>query len=155
MKGFNQQALATVCDKAQNTISQWETGVSEPSIEDFRKISKLTGFPISWFFQEEAALAPAAHTQKKPLVHSGPASYPSGGEDEAEVVNNDAGDACMKECMQQIVLLCAAQQAELVEIKKNMQEMSDTMADIVCLRIGEGSPSPARGQIGKRGPIKR
>lgn len=35
------------------TVSRWERGVVEPRPRHLRRLSDLTGLPVSWFFDEE------------------------------------------------------------------------------------------------------
>lgn len=36
------------------TVSRWERGVVEPRPRHLRRLSAMTGLPVSWFFDEES-----------------------------------------------------------------------------------------------------
>lgn len=46
-KGFTQVELAEKLDVSQNTISNWETGVSKPDIPMAARIAKVFGCDVS------------------------------------------------------------------------------------------------------------
>lgn len=53
--GLTQRELASVLDIEPVNVSRWERGVAEPRLQHVRKLSEITGFPVSWFFNEVAA----------------------------------------------------------------------------------------------------
>jgi transcriptional regulator with XRE-family HTH domain len=48
--GLSQEALAKMVDVATNTISRWETGTYEPTLDDLEKLSRALGVSILEFF---------------------------------------------------------------------------------------------------------
>lgn len=48
--GLSQEALAKLVDVATNTISRWETGTYEPTLDDLEKLSRVLGVSILDFF---------------------------------------------------------------------------------------------------------
>jgi transcriptional regulator with XRE-family HTH domain len=48
--GLSQEALAKLVDVATNTISRWETGTYEPTLDDLEKLSRVLGISILEFF---------------------------------------------------------------------------------------------------------
>ena len=48
--GLSQEALAKMVDVATNTISRWETGTYEPTLDDLEKLSRVLGVSILEFF---------------------------------------------------------------------------------------------------------
>lgn len=52
---LTQSELAEQLGVSTQTISLYETGGREVSIEQLKKIAKATGKPVSWFFGEEAS----------------------------------------------------------------------------------------------------
>jgi transcriptional regulator with XRE-family HTH domain len=49
-RGITQDRLAELLHSKQNTISQWESGVNEPSIEIIRQIAKILGVDANFLF---------------------------------------------------------------------------------------------------------
>jgi transcriptional regulator with XRE-family HTH domain len=54
-KGLSQEALAAELKVATNTISRWETGVYEPTLNDLERLSRLFGISIVQFFPQVEA----------------------------------------------------------------------------------------------------
>ena len=50
--GISQEALAAELKVATNTISRWETGVYEPTLNDLERLSRLLGVSIIQFFPQ-------------------------------------------------------------------------------------------------------
>src|SRR5258706_12749219 len=48
--GLSQEALATKLGVATNTISRWETGTYEPTLDDLERLSREFGVSILEFF---------------------------------------------------------------------------------------------------------
>jgi len=48
--GLSQEALAKLVDVATNTISRWETGTYEPTLDDLEKLARTLGVSILEFF---------------------------------------------------------------------------------------------------------
>jgi transcriptional regulator with XRE-family HTH domain len=48
--GISQEALAKLMAVATNTISRWETGTYEPTLDDLEKLSRVFGISILEFF---------------------------------------------------------------------------------------------------------
>jgi transcriptional regulator with XRE-family HTH domain len=48
--GLSQEALAKMVGVATNTISRWETGTYEPTLDDLEKLSRMLGVAILEFF---------------------------------------------------------------------------------------------------------
>lgn len=48
--GLSQEALANLVHVATNTISRWETGTYEPTLDDLEKLSRALGVSILAFF---------------------------------------------------------------------------------------------------------
>jgi transcriptional regulator with XRE-family HTH domain len=51
-KGISQEALASTLSVATNTISRWETGTYEPTLNDLERISRFFGVSIVQFFPQ-------------------------------------------------------------------------------------------------------
>jgi len=49
-KGLSQEALAKMAGVATNTISRWETGTYEPTLDDLENLSRILGISILEFF---------------------------------------------------------------------------------------------------------
>jgi transcriptional regulator with XRE-family HTH domain len=49
-KGISQEALATAVKVTANTISRWETGTYEPTLNDLEELSRFFGVSIVKFF---------------------------------------------------------------------------------------------------------
>jgi transcriptional regulator with XRE-family HTH domain len=55
LQGMTQQQLATRLDCSVRAVQDWEAG-NTPAARHLRRLSRLAGRPVSWFFaQEEAA----------------------------------------------------------------------------------------------------
>jgi transcriptional regulator with XRE-family HTH domain len=52
--GLTQEALAKLVGVATNTISRWETGTYEPTLDDLEKLSRALGKSILEFFPNAA-----------------------------------------------------------------------------------------------------
>jgi transcriptional regulator with XRE-family HTH domain len=50
--GISQEALATDLKVAANTISRWETGTYEPTLDDLERLSRFFGVSIVQFFPQ-------------------------------------------------------------------------------------------------------
>lgn len=50
--GISQEALATKVGVATNTISRWETGTYEPTLNDLEKLARFFGKSIVQFFPQ-------------------------------------------------------------------------------------------------------
>ena len=48
--GLSQEALAKLMGVAANTVSRWETGTYEPTLDDLEKLSRVLGVSILEFF---------------------------------------------------------------------------------------------------------
>jgi transcriptional regulator with XRE-family HTH domain len=48
--GLSQEALGKLMGVATNTISRWETGTYEPTLDDLEKLSRVLGVSILEFF---------------------------------------------------------------------------------------------------------
>jgi transcriptional regulator with XRE-family HTH domain len=48
--GVSQEALATELGVNTNTISRWETGIYEPTLDDLERLSRVLGVSILEFF---------------------------------------------------------------------------------------------------------
>jgi len=51
-QGISQEALATELKVATNTISRWETGTYEPTLQDLERLSRFFGSSIVMFFPQ-------------------------------------------------------------------------------------------------------
>src|SRR5580704_5022898 len=51
-KGISQEALAAELKVATNTISRWETGTYEPTLNDLERLSRFFGVSIVKFFPQ-------------------------------------------------------------------------------------------------------
>jgi transcriptional regulator with XRE-family HTH domain len=51
-KGISQEALATAVKVTANTISRWETGTYEPTLNDLEELSRFFGVSIVQFFPQ-------------------------------------------------------------------------------------------------------
>jgi len=51
-KGISQESLATAVNVAPNTISRWETGTYEPTLDDLERLSRFFGVSIIKFFPQ-------------------------------------------------------------------------------------------------------
>ena len=49
-EGLSQEVLAKMANVATNTISRWETGTYEPTLNDLEKLSRALGVTILEFF---------------------------------------------------------------------------------------------------------
>jgi transcriptional regulator with XRE-family HTH domain len=49
-EGISQEALAAAVKVATNTISRWETGTYEPTLNDLERLSRFFGVSIIQFF---------------------------------------------------------------------------------------------------------
>jgi len=54
--GISQEALATALGVATNTISRWETGTYEPTLNDLEKLARFFGKSIVQFFPQVEAV---------------------------------------------------------------------------------------------------
>jgi len=54
-EGISQEALAAELKVATNTISRWETGTYEPTLNDLERLSRLFGISIVQFFPQVEA----------------------------------------------------------------------------------------------------
>lgn len=54
-EGISQEALAAKMGVAANTISRWETGTYEPTLNDLEKLARLFGKSIVQFFPQVEA----------------------------------------------------------------------------------------------------
>lgn len=54
-KKISQQDIASALGKTQGVISHWETGRSEPSINDIKALSKVLGCTIDDLLREPEA----------------------------------------------------------------------------------------------------
>jgi transcriptional regulator with XRE-family HTH domain len=54
-EGISQEALATEMKVATNTISRWETGTYEPTLNDLEKLARFFGKSIVQFFPQVEA----------------------------------------------------------------------------------------------------
>jgi transcriptional regulator with XRE-family HTH domain len=52
--GLSQEALAKLTGVATNTISRWETGTYEPTLDDLEKLSRVLRVSILEFFPKES-----------------------------------------------------------------------------------------------------
>lgn len=52
--GYTQPELAEKLEIRPISISRWERGVSTPSMPNLRKLSAISGKPVSWFFEDAA-----------------------------------------------------------------------------------------------------
>jgi DNA-binding XRE family transcriptional regulator len=52
--GMNQKEWAEKLGVSRMTVSSWEKGRSEPSLNALRKISELSGIPLDCIFIEES-----------------------------------------------------------------------------------------------------
>lgn len=50
--GISQEALAAELKVATNTVSRWETGVYEPTLNDLERLSRFFGVSITQFFPQ-------------------------------------------------------------------------------------------------------
>lgn len=50
--GFSQKYVALTLGVTPSVVSQWETGLKEPSKENLRKLSDLYGVPVSYIMNE-------------------------------------------------------------------------------------------------------
>lgn len=50
---FTQKELGERMGVDAMTVSRWERGIVEPRPRHLRKLSEMTGLPVSWFFDEE------------------------------------------------------------------------------------------------------
>lgn len=48
--GYTQAEVAEAVDVQQNTVSRWETGAADPSLDNLHKLSELYNRPIGAFF---------------------------------------------------------------------------------------------------------
>src|ERR1700733_4287094 len=51
-QGISQEALASDLKVATNTISRWETGTYEPTLNDLERLSRFFGVSIVQFFPQ-------------------------------------------------------------------------------------------------------
>src|ERR1017187_1943133 len=51
-EGISQEALAADLSVATNTISRWETGTYEPTLDDLERLSRFFGVSIVQFFPQ-------------------------------------------------------------------------------------------------------
>lgn len=51
--GLTQRELANELDVDQVNVSRWERGVAEPKLRTLRRLSELSGRPVSWFFEDD------------------------------------------------------------------------------------------------------
>jgi transcriptional regulator with XRE-family HTH domain len=49
-EGLSQEALAQLIGVATNTISRWETGTYQPTLDDLEQLARALGVPILSFF---------------------------------------------------------------------------------------------------------
>jgi transcriptional regulator with XRE-family HTH domain len=54
LRGMTQQQLAMRLDCSVRAVQDWEAG-NEPAARHLRRLSRLAGKPVSWFFEEMAA----------------------------------------------------------------------------------------------------
>jgi transcriptional regulator with XRE-family HTH domain len=54
-QGISQEALASELKVATNTISRWETGTYEPTLQDLERLSRFFGISIVLFFPQVEA----------------------------------------------------------------------------------------------------
>ena len=52
---LTQSEVASELHVAKNTIVSWEKGLTEPKLEQARKLSKLYGMPLDYIFLPEAS----------------------------------------------------------------------------------------------------
>ena len=52
-QGLSQEALAKLSGVATNTISRWETGTYEPTLDDLERLARALGVRILDFFPSE------------------------------------------------------------------------------------------------------
>ncbi|MCB4790397.1 MAG: helix-turn-helix domain-containing protein [Elusimicrobia bacterium] len=57
---IKQNKLSKMLNVSNVTVSRWESGGIKPAIETIRKISEITGKPISYFFGEKQVTEPQA-----------------------------------------------------------------------------------------------
>jgi len=58
--GLTQRELANELGVDQVNVSRWERGVSEPRSQTLRRLSQISGQPVSWFFEETTTNGKAA-----------------------------------------------------------------------------------------------
>ncbi len=49
--GLSQEQLASMLSTTQRSVSAWETSKYEPNHKILAEISKISGYPLSWFFE--------------------------------------------------------------------------------------------------------
>lgn len=66
--GFKQREVADILNYRRQTISKWETGENEPSIEDLKKLSKLYNVNIECFYGENNTIVDESEETFDPSV---------------------------------------------------------------------------------------
>jgi transcriptional regulator with XRE-family HTH domain len=61
-QGLSQEALAKLLGVATNTISRWETGTYEPTLNDLEKLARALGVGIMDFFPQVEKETPKGRT---------------------------------------------------------------------------------------------
>ena len=68
--GLNQSRIATVIGVSRESISQWESGKTEPTRENLAKFSKATNAPIGWLLSDDSELAGEGWGEARPKIAS-------------------------------------------------------------------------------------
>ena len=66
--GTSQKDLAVLVDKTQQTITNWETGRSAPSLDDLATISRALGVSIDWVVTGEDSTGGESLTADEKLL---------------------------------------------------------------------------------------
>jgi len=56
--GFSQEALANMIEVVPNTVSRWETGTYEPTLDDLDRLARALGVSILDFFPKSDTESP-------------------------------------------------------------------------------------------------
>lgn len=63
--GVSQEKLAEELSVARFTVSRWETDTAQPTTENIKALSEFFGVSVSYFFENEAAAAEEAPSEKE------------------------------------------------------------------------------------------
>lgn len=69
---MSQQALGRLVGRSASAVTQWETGLTSPTMENFQKLSSALSKPVQWLMEgkgEDASDWRAANDQELKMLH--------------------------------------------------------------------------------------
>lgn len=120
---INQTQLGLQVNKTQKTIANWETGVSEPNIDEVAKITQYFGITVDDFYFTDMSKGKVIENEKNNL--NGKVK----GKVRGKVSSNDAGFSELEELKKELAVkeaIIASKDEIIAHLKLNIDDLRET-----------------------------